>query len=335
MPSDLRSALEIALQKRRDLFAFLEKDQTDCYRLFSGSNEGAPGLTVDRYGPQLLIQTFHQGLSPEQLATIEMVSATHFEVQEVVYNDRSAPHSRRQDPVAETNPLTCREMGVRYRVQGKHAGQDPLLFLDLRVGRRYVREYAAGLEVLNLFAYTCGLGLCATMGGAREVWNVDFAARNLAVGRENARLNHLPAENLHFVQSDFFTAVKQWAGLPVSFRRQKGQKPRSYLHFEPRQFDFVCLDPPRWAKSPFGTVDLVRDYPSVFKPALLATRSGGTLLCTNNVADVSREAWEAVLWRCAEKAGRPLASLEWLLPEADFPSRDGQPPLKIALMKVA
>ena len=36
----------------------------------------------------------------------------------------------------------------------------------------------------------------------------------------------------------------------------------------------------------------------------------------------------------AAKAGRPLASVERLWPEADVPSPDGQPPLKLAWLHV-
>jgi 23S rRNA (cytosine1962-C5)-methyltransferase len=333
--SDLTQMLEQALQKRKALLESLQAENTNCYRLFQGSSEGYPGLTIDRYGPQLLIQSFHSPLSSEILAEITAVSQTHFLPQEVVYNDRSAAYSRRSDSdQISQNKHICQELGLNYLVKGKHAGQDPLLFLDLRVGRRYVLAHAAGLSVLNLCAYTCGLGLCAAQAGAKEVWNLDFSARYLDIGLENARLNKLADDSQHFLQSDFFTAVKQWAGLPITFRKGKGVESRTYPKLEPRQFDLVCLDPPRWSKGPFGNIDLVRDYQSVFKPALLATRAGGTLLCTNNVAEVKRQEWADVLMRCANKAGRPIESLEWLTPEADFPSWDGQHPLKIAVLKV-
>ena len=50
------------------------------------------------------------------------------------------------------------------------------------------------------------------------------------------------------------------------------------------------LDPPRYFRSPFGVVDLVKG-PPLFKPAPLATAEGGTLICCNNVAQMDREAW--------------------------------------------
>ena len=72
----------------------------------------------------------------------------------------------------------------------------------------------------------------------------------------------------------------------------------------------------------------------MFKPALLCVAECGTLICTNKLADVKRDAWLDQLQRSAAKAGRPIREMEWILPEADFPSSDGQPPLKIALLRV-
>ena len=93
-------------------------------------------------------------------------------------------------------------------------------------------------------------------------------------------------------------------------------------------------DSPAWSKGSFGAVDVVRDYPSLFKPALLATRPGGVMLVTNNSARVVKEDWLDVLQRCADKAGRPIRDLDWLLPESDFPSSDGRHPLKMAWLQV-
>ena len=106
------------------------------------------------------------------------------------------------------------------------------------------------------------------------------------------------------------------------------------MKLAPRQFDLVVMDPPRWAKSVFGAVDLVRDYQSIFKPALLATKPGGTILCTNHVPRVDLDGWLNILERCGEKAGRPLNDIKTIKPEEDFPAKDGRHPLKIAVVKV-
>jgi len=221
----------------------------------------------------------------------------------------------------------CREAGASFAVRARHRGQDPWLFLDLRAGRRRLRELAPGRSVLNLFAYTCAAGVAAARAGASEVWNVDFSRSALEVGRRNAELNGV---SMRFVQEDCLPVLRQLAGLPVKGRGSF----RDYERFEPRTFDVVFLDPPAWAKGPFGAVDVERDYASLFKPALLATAPGGTVIATNHVASVVREDWASALGRCAEKAGRPLAGIELLGPDADFPSRDGNPPLKIAVCRL-
>jgi 23S rRNA (cytosine1962-C5)-methyltransferase len=336
--SSLNQALRAALDHRQDLLAELHQQDTDCYRLFHGSQEGAGGLTIDRYGPQLLVQSFHQSLERNALLQLHETINQHLDLNTLlVYNDRSRGNSRidREDSVyraedAALEDMIGHEWGLNYRVRGRHAGQDPLLFLDLRNARGWVKDHSAGKSVLNLFAYTCGVGLCAAAGGAREVCNLDFAEGNLAVGRENGLLNpQLP--KMQFIQSDYFAAIRQLAGLPIIQRRHKLP---SYPRLEQRQYDLVLLDPPAWAKSAFGTVDLLRDYQSLLKPALLTTAENGVLICCNNLAKVSMDDWREQVLRCAEKAGRPVRDWQVLTPGSDFPSLDQQPPLKTLILQL-
>ena len=58
------------------------------------------------------------------------------------------------------------------------------------------------------------------------------------------------------------------------------------------------------------------------------------MLAVNHVASVDLDGWLESLGRCAKKAGRPLADISVLPPEADFPSPDGKHPLKVALATV-
>ena len=338
MPS-LIQALRAAMDRRLALIEQLHGQQTNCYRLFHGSQEGAAGLTVDRYGPQLLVQSFHQPITtPELLSIHEFVCHSLNTDLALIYNDRSGNHSRidRADAIYQPTDAAladqvAQEWGINYRVRGRHAGQDPLLFLDLRNARGVVKERSANKSVLNLFAYTCGVGLSAAAGGAREVCNLDFAQTNLAVGKENNQLNpELLA--MEFVHSDYFPAIRQMAGLPISSRR--GHKLPSYPRLDARQFDLVFLDPPAWAKSAFGTVDLLRDYQSLLKPAVLATAEGGTLICCNNLAKVDMHTWREQVVRCVEKAGRTVRHVQSIAPAADFPSFDDKPPLKTLVLEL-
>ncbi len=329
----LHELLTTAIIKRKPLEKKLLQEQTDTWRLFHGINEGFPGLTIDRYGSQILIQTFQGPLTDAEIKEIkETLVPTLDTPSTFVYNHREGKKAENIPLEGEPEPDTpgiCRELGVKYRIKGVHRGIDPLLFLDLRVGRRYVTAHCKEKSLLNLFAYTCGVGTAAAVAGAKETWNVDFGASNLAYGKENAKLNDLPLHHIRFLHQDVLPVIRQLAGLGVKGKARK----RRFMNFKPRQFDMVFLDPPTWAVSPFGAVDIVKDYQGLFKPALLCLTPGGRIICTNHAAPVQLEPWLEQLHRCAEKAGRPITSYEVLEPEPDFPSPDGRHPLKIVAIQ--
>ncbi|AKF08763.1 class I SAM-dependent rRNA methyltransferase [Sandaracinus amylolyticus] len=322
-----------AIDRRGALLSRMEREETDCVRLFHGATEGAPGLAIDRYGPVLLAQTWRDPLEPGALERVHATVTRALGIDLAPCWNHRGPSRREGVRGSDTSDPRLhapegRELGAKYDVRPRHRGQDPLLFLDLRVGRRWVRAESAGRSVLNLFSYTCGVGVVAALGGAREVWNVDFAASALEVGRDNAQRNEIRFET---IEDDVIPVVRQLAGLPVKGRATR----RGFTKREARTFDVVVLDPPRWARTPFGAIDVVRDYPSLFKPAVLACAPGGVVLATNHVPTVERDEWHAVLRRTAEKAGRGIARIDELVPEEDFPSFDERPPLKIAVVRLA
>jgi 23S rRNA (cytosine1962-C5)-methyltransferase len=322
-----------ALAARASLFVSLHGEQTTAYRLLHGATEGAPGLTIDRYGSVLLAQTWREPLIPRELdAFVEVASAALGVVLTGVWNHRPRGPKQPFHTFHEVNagPVEAQELGLRFDARPRHRGLDPLLFLDFRAGRRLVRDHAEGADVLNLFAYTCGIGVAAAVGGARSVLNVDFAASALAVGTDNAARNGV-GDRFETLEADALPVMRLLAGLSPGGRPGRRAKlPR----VSARSFDLVVLDPPRWAKSSFGAVDTVRDYPSLLKPCLLATREGGRLLVTNNVASVEEASWIQVVRRCADKCERPVRELTMVRPEADFPSPDGRPPLKMAWLQL-
>ena len=337
----IATLLNTALTKRAELIDQLrspsaDSQKTDCFRVFHGTVEGVNGLNIDRYGGAWLVQSFHQTLEAPELEVVHKVLLAVADFP-VVYNDRSNKNSRIVNELdAETEAYSrskqvIMENGISFTSKLRHEGQDPLLFLDMRVGREFVQANSRKKSVLNLFAYTCGIGTAAAVGGARRVVNVDFSSFALAAGRKNAELNGVESV-CQFIQSDAFPALRQLAGLKVASRNNK--KLPDYPKMSASQFDLVFLDPPRFAKSAFGTVDLVNDYQSLLKPAVLATKPGGKVVCCNNVAKVDREQWFNSLVRCIEKQGRSVSEVTWLDCYQDFPSFDDNHPLKIVSLTV-
>lgn len=320
----LAPLLDAALDARQPFLAGLH--DTDCWRAFHGAVEGRPGLTVDRYGPILLAQTFRAPLDDDDRAALDHLAARIPGIDHVVWNHRGKPRLQPAPlPDGAAARHVVREHGLRFAFEARHRGLDPWLFLDFRAGRRRVRAAAAGRTVLNLFAYTSTMGVAAAAGGAARATNVDFAESALSVGRDNAELNGV-ADRCAFHTADVLPTLRQLSGQPIKGRGRR----RPYRRYTPQTFDLIVLDPPTWAKSPFGAVDPVRDYASLFKPCVLSTAPGGAILATNHVSTVDRDAWVAGLRRCAEKAGRPLADVEILRPDPDFPSPDDRAPLKMA-----
>ncbi|MCY1369933.1 hypothetical protein D9M69_569990 [compost metagenome] len=82
------------------------------------------------------MQSFHQALERETLLQLHEAINLHLGFETLlVYNDRSRGNSRidRDDIVyradeAALQDLVGHEWGLNYRVRGRHAGQDPLLF---------------------------------------------------------------------------------------------------------------------------------------------------------------------------------------------------------------
>ncbi len=333
-PTDLAALLTESVAARSSLLEQLHCEETTCYRLLHGAVEGCPGLTVDRYGPLLWVQTFHEPLPPGALEALSQAADQALGQSLIpIWNHRAQarhPASGYADPPEADGWHLAHEAGLAYEIQPRRWGKDPWLFLDFRATRRWVRAHSKDLSVLNLFAYTCGVGLAALAGGAREVWNVDFSASVLDVGLRNLDHNALDTQRFDTIQADVIPTVRQLGGLPVKGR---GSRRRPYARFDARQFDLVVLDPPTWATSPFGAIDPVRDYGSLLKPSLLATKPGGVVVATNHVSTVEVEGWVDSLERTARKIGRPIQSLELLPPDGDFPSSDGRHPLKVAVLR--
>lgn len=306
--------LHAAHARRADLTQALRAEGTTAMRLFHGVAEGRPGLTIDRYGPVVLAQVWRGPVTPAERAAVTQ------QFPDVVWRDRSqrAPDSARTE---------FQELGLTYAFQAHHRGKDPWLFLDFRAARRWLRGHAAGRTVLNTFAYTCGAGVAAAAGGARTVLNVDHGGWCLQVGQDNATRNGLSMDTL---RADFFSTVRQFAGLPVKGRGRR----RSFPKVTQRPWDVIVLDPPTRAVTPFGTVDLVNDYASLAKPCVLALTKRGALLATNHEPKVDWDTWVGQVTRCAAKAGRPIQHVERIDVEADFPSFDGHAPLKIGVFRV-
>lgn len=315
-----------------------------CDALIALAEHAASHLRLERV-PRVIVSHRGGGISRRgaQDRTYASLQARLDEAQEGTAADAGT------DDAQAAQPMLVQEHGLLFE-SALHAGRDPGIYLDFRAGRRWVREEVAAraaagesVDVLNLFAYTCTAGVCAAAAGARVATNVDVSRTSLDAGARNAGRNGLPEGRVENLVGDVLPVTRALAGLPVAADRRRTQRSRARRHAPAaaalparRQYHVAVLDPPTFASSPFGAVDIVRDYQSLLKPALLALAEGGALLATNHAADVELDAWLDACERCARKAGRPLACApEVVEPDSDFPPAPSARPGDAHLLKMA
>ncbi|WP_409996716.1 class I SAM-dependent rRNA methyltransferase [Deinococcus sp. Marseille-Q6407] len=175
------------------------------------------------------------------------------------------------------------------------------LFADARPMRDWVQEQAAGRRVLNTFAYTCGFGVSAALGGAHGVKNVDLSRRVLAWGQENYALSGLPAPDIDFLYGDVF----DW------LRRLQRRSDR---------FDLLILDPPSFARRGRQTWRAEKDYPALVQAAARLLAPGGQLLAMTNHAGLSERTFGRQVAQGLNEAGRRAGPPLRLAPGLDFPA---------------
>ena len=140
---------------------------------------------------------------------------------------------------------------------------DTGLFLDHRLTRAKIREWAQGRRFLNLFAYTGTATVYAAAGGAVSTTTVDMSRTYLDWARRNLALNGLDGRQHVYVQAD----VLDWVD----------KAPAS-------GWDLIFLDPPTFSNSKrmTGTFDVQRDHVALLRSVARLLTPGGLLVFSTN-----------------------------------------------------
>ncbi|MHC6226586.1 class I SAM-dependent methyltransferase [Pseudomonas sp. X10] len=296
------------------LLVALDPVPEETRRLFHGRGRCWPGLeqiTVDWLQGVLLVALFREPPAG-QLAELEamlrsLAERSQCTGQAILIQHRYLPDSPGQWLLGD--PCQQREVtedGLKYLLD-LGVRQNNGLFLDMRYGRRWVRQQAAGKRVLNLFAYTCGFSVAAIAGDAEQVVNLDMAKAALSRGRDNHRLNGHDVGQVAFLGHELF---KSWG------------KVRKY-----GPYDLIIIDPPSFQR---GSFVLTQDYAKILRrlPELLS--EGGTVLaCVNDPGIGSQFLIDGM----AEHAP-VLAFVERLENPPEFPDADPEGGLKALVFRL-
>ena len=194
--------------------------RTTAVRLIFGEADGLPGLVVDRYGDQLVMQCMSGGADFWREAIADaLVQVTGcgniYERSDAAARKRDGLEPREGVLRGVEPPLSVAviENGIHYGVNVRE-GHKTGFYIDQRDNRHLVFDLVKDLiaqrteiegsthtssiasqsiNVLNCFCYTGGFSLAALKAGAGEVISVDSSGEALLQGQKNWALNLAPS----------------------------------------------------------------------------------------------------------------------------------------------
>jgi 23S rRNA (cytosine1962-C5)-methyltransferase len=217
----LKSAWDLRL-------SLLDLDTTNAFRVIHGEGDGIPGLIIDYYNKNWVIQAHATGIFL-QIEVISDVIQKHFtDFCETIYckSATTLPHTGKDFFLfGNTAEVVAKENHQAFYVNWVE-GQKTGFFLDQRDNRKLLGSFAKGKKVLNTFCYTGGFSIYAMSAGATLVTSVDISQKAVDLTTRNMLLNNSTAPHQE-VAADVFQYMKE-------------------NHHE---YDVIVLDPPAFAKS--------------------------------------------------------------------------------------
>ena len=277
---------------------------TDSARIVFSEADGVPGLIADRYGDTVVCQFTTAGAE----AWRDVLADALFELPGVkcVY-ERSDADVREREGLrprvgllrgTEPSPdLVANESGFRFAVDVA-GGHKTGFYLDQRDARAEVARLAEGRRVLNVFSYTGAFSVIAAARGAASVTSIDSSGPALAVAARNGQLNGVDVGEL--LEGDAFTTLR-------------GLRDRA------RQYDLICLDPPKLANTEAQVDKASRAYKDLNLLAVKLLAPGGVLLTWSCSGAMTMDLFQKVVAGAALDARRTVRIVGRLHQPSDHP----------------
>ncbi len=274
---------------------------SDAWRLAHGEADLLPALILDHYAGHLSAQFLDQGMDRAAPLILECLLELLQPASVIARND--VPVRRLEQLPLEPRVLHGEPpQRIQVRMNGLSLLVDPLhgqktgVFLDQRENYVAAARWARG-RGLDLFTCTGGFALHAAPR-CQGIEAVDSSAASLELAVENARLNAIG--NIEWREANAFDYL---TGL-VSARRQ---------------FDWIVLDPPAFAKSRSNMDAALRAYREINFKALKLLAPGGVLVTCSCSHHLSEAALLALVASAALSARRTLRVLERRTQASDHP----------------
>ena len=299
----LRQRLLDAVRLRKQVI------DTSACRLIFGEADFLPGLTVDKFGDVLVLESLALGMDRLKETVLrlllEVLSGEGLPIRGVY--ERSDAKERLKEGMERQKgflsapfdtKVEIRENGVRYLVDVAE-GQKTGFFLDQKLNRRAIQRFAPGARVLDCFTHTGSFALNAGLAGAREVLGVDASALGVAQATENAALNGL-SERVRFETADVLELLPK-------------------LEAAKEHFELVILDPPAFTKSRETIKRAVKGYRDINLRGMKLVKDGGFLATCSCSHFMDQELFARTLQEAARGARKRLRQVYFSTQAPDHP----------------
>lgn len=243
-------------------------------RVVWSESDGLPGVIVDRYGDNLVLQTLTLAMDERKELIVEALkTAGGAPPVDSIIERNDAAVRRAEGMEARVGVLfgeapgetEIEVAGLRLSVDLMHA-QKTGFYLDQMAHYETVARHAKGRRVLDCFTSQGAFALACAKAGASQVSAVEGSAESVAQARKNAERNSLEVE---WVEEDVFQFLRA--------AEKKGA-----------EYDLIVLDPPSFTKTKGGLHDALRGYRELHVRAFkLLSRDGllATFSCSHHVSE--------------------------------------------------
>jgi 23S rRNA (cytosine1962-C5)-methyltransferase len=275
-------------------------------RVVWSESDGLPGVIVDRYGDNLVLQTLTLAMDRRKDLIVEALKNSFAPESIIERNDAPVRRAEGMEPkvgVLFGEPPGEAEIevaGLRF-VTDLMSAQKTGFYLDQLANYETVASFAPGRRVLDCFTSQGAFGLSCAKAGATAVIAVEESAPSLAAARRNAERNGLA---VNWVEQDVFSFLRA---------AEKNEA----------EFDLIILDPPSFTKTKGGLRDALRGYRELHVRAFkLLSKDGllATFSCSHHVSETIFDQTIADALVDARRSARRLRRFEQALDHPVLPT---------------
>jgi 23S rRNA (cytosine1962-C5)-methyltransferase len=282
---------------------------SDSCRLIFGEADFLPGITIDKFGDVLVIESLALGTDRMKDLILsccrEVLAEDGITIRGIYERSDAKVRLKEGLPLTEgflgpefETKVEIRENDVRYLVDIAE-GQKTGFFLDQKLNRKAIWPLCRGAKVLDCFTHTGSFALNAGKAGAREVLAVDASALAIRQAEENARLNGLQ-DTVRFQTADVFELLPE-------------------LEKAGEQYDVVILDPPAFTKSRSSVKNAVKGYKEINLRGMKLVKNGGFLATCSCSHFMTPDLFSDTIKAAARDAHKILRQVEYRTQAPDHP----------------